>query len=256
MRWMLWPATSTRGRACAARTARPPPSAADRRRCGSRGSRWGAPVSDLLDLARVAVAAALHDEAVESFAEETRQTEASAFRGEIEGLTFAESRGVGVRLVDGGRMGYAYAADPSEDEVRDAVRRARENAMLAEPDEHNWLPSFAPAEDIPGLFRAEAADVATDDKVQLAIDIERRAIGIDPRVTKVDLAQVGDAVSRVAIASTTGLVAEYARTDAWCVAVPLAVEGDETQTGFSNRIARALDELTWEEVVDEAVERS
>ncbi len=213
-------------------------------------------MSDLLDLARVAVAAALDDEAVESFAEETRQTEASAFRGEIEGLTFAESRGMGVRLVDGGRMGYAYAADPSEDEVRDAVRRARENAMLAEPDEHNGLPSFVPAEDIPGLFRAEAADVPTDDKVRLAIDIERRAIGIDPRVTKVDLAQVGDAVSRVAIASTTGLVAEYARTDAWCVAVPLAVEGDETQTGFSFRIARGLDELTWEEVVDEAVERS
>jgi PmbA protein len=213
-------------------------------------------VTDLLDLARVAVAAAGDGEAVESFAEETRQTEASALRGEIEGLTFAESRGVGVRLVDGGRMGYAYAANPTEIEVRSAVRYARENAALAEPDEHNGLPSFVPADDIPGLFRADAVDVATDDKVRLAMEVERRAIGIDPRVTKVDLAQVGDAVSRVAIASTTGLAAEYARTDAWCVAVSLAVEGDETQTGFSYRIARGIDQLAWEEVVDEAVERS
>ena len=35
----------------------------------------------------------------------------------------------------------------------------------------------------------------------------------------------------------------------------LAVEGDETQTGFSFRITRGLDGLDWEAVADEAVER-
>ena len=40
------------------------------------------------------------------------------------------------------------------------------------------------------------------------------------------------------------------------VAVTLAVEGDETQTGFSYRIARALDELGVKPVADEAIERS
>ena len=43
--------------------------------------------------------------------------------------------------------------------------------------------------------------------------------------------------------STTGMAAEYARTDAWAICVTLAVEGDETQTGYSFRIARELDEL-------------
>jgi PmbA protein len=213
-------------------------------------------VPDLLDLARVAVDAATEGEEVEAFVEESRRTEASALRGEIEGLTFAESRGLGVRLLAGGRLGYAYAADPTADEVRDGVRRARENAELAEPDEHHGLPAFVAAEPIGDLYRSDALDASPDEKVQLAIDIERRAIGTDRRVTKIDLAQVGDEISRVALASTTGVEAEYARTDAWCVAVPLAVEGDETQTGFSYRIARTLDELGWEDVVDEAVERS
>ena len=95
---------------------------------------------ELGELTRAAVEAAQGDEAVEAFAEEGRTTEASALRGEVEGLTFAESRGVGVRLISGGRLGYAWAADPSLDEVRDAVRRARENAALAEPDEFNVLP--------------------------------------------------------------------------------------------------------------------
>jgi len=204
----------------------------------------------------VAVDAAEDDEAVEAYAEESRHTEASALRGEIEGLTFAESRGVGVRLIADGRLGYAFAADPDEDEVRAAVRAARENAALAEPDVFNELPAFEAAEPIPELFRADQADVPTDRKVALALDLERRAISIDPRVTKIDAAQVGDAVSRVVLVSTTGVRAEYARTDAWCVAVALAVQGDETQTGFSFELARGLDELRWEAIADEAVGRS
>lgn len=210
---------------------------------------------DLGDLCRVAVEAAGSSEAVEAYAEESRRTEASALRGEVEGLEFAESRGVGVRVVQDGRLGYAWAADPDADEVRETVRRARENAALAEPDQHNVLPEPAFWKPIPELYRDASADVAPEEKTELALALEARAISRDPRVTKIDEAQVGDAASRVAIASTTGVEAEYARTDAWCLAVTLAVEGDETQTGFSYRIARGLDELEWEAVADEAVER-
>jgi PmbA protein len=207
-------------------------------------------------LCAAAVEAATGDEAVEAYAEESRHTEASALRGEIEGLTFAESRGVGVRLIAGGRLGYAYAADPTHDEVREAVRRARENAALAEPDEFNVLAAPAAAQPIAELYREDQANIPTDRKVALALDLERRAISIDPRASKIDAAQIGDAVSRVAIASTTGVRAEYARTDAWCVAVSLAVEGDETQTGFSFTIGRGLDDLGWEAIADEAVRRA
>ena len=210
---------------------------------------------DLDALVKAAVEAAEGDDAVEAYAVEERKTEASALRGEVEGLTFAESRGVGVRVVRDQRLGYAWAADPSLDEVREAVRRARENAALAEPDEFNGLPGFEPADPMPDLFRPEAAQITAEEKVQLALDLERRAVSRDPRVKKVDAAQVGDAVSRVAISSTAGVAAEYGRTDAWCVAVTLATAGEETQTGYSFTIARSLNELGWEAIADEAVER-
>ncbi len=213
-------------------------------------------MSDLQALARVAVAVAEGGEQVEAYAEESRQTEVSALRGEVEGMRFAEGRGVGVRLIRDGRQGYAWAADPTEDEVRDTVRRARENAALAEPDEHNVLPEAEPFEPMPELYRAESAQVSTDDKVRRALDLESYTVSRDPRVTKVDLAQVGDAVSKVAIASTTGVDAAYERTDAWVVVVTLAVEGDETQTGFSFQIARGLDDLAQETIAEEAVERA
>jgi PmbA protein len=213
-------------------------------------------VPDLGELTRAAVEVAEASEAVEAFAQETTRTEVDAHKAEVEGLTFAESRGAGVRVIlPDGRLGYAYAADPSLDEVRRAVAQARENASFATPDEHNVLPAASDAEPIEALFSPDLAAMPTDRKVALALDLERRTVTLDPRVTKVDTVQYGDAVSRVAIASTTGVAAEYSRTDCWCVAVALAEDGDETQTGFSFRVGRGIEDLGWEGVADEAVER-
>jgi PmbA protein len=213
-------------------------------------------VPELGELVHSAVAAAEVDEQVEAYAEEGRQTEVSALRGEVEGMTFAESRGLGVRVIRDGRLGYAWAADPTIDEAQETVWRARDNAALAEPDEHNGLPDAEPFAPMPEIYREDSAAVPADDKVRMALDLERYAVSRDPRVTKVDLAQVGDAVSRAAIASTTGVDVEYARTDAWVVVVTLAVDGDETQTGFSFTITRGLDALSWEPIADEAVDRA
>jgi len=213
-------------------------------------------VPDLGELSAAAVNAARNGEAVEAYAEESRRTEVAARRGEIEGLTFAESRGVGVRVIAAGRLGYAHAADPSVDEVREAVARARENATLATEDEFNALPHADAAEPIPSLYRPAQAAMATERKVEVALDLERLAVSADARVTKLEQAQFGDAVSRVAVASTTGVHAEYGRTDCWAVVVALAEEGDETQTGWSFRVARELDELEWANVASEAVDRS
>jgi PmbA protein len=213
-------------------------------------------VSDLQELVRAAIDAAKAAEQVEAYAAADRQTEVSAHGGEVEGMTFAESRGVGVRVIREDRLGYAWAADPTPDEVRDAVRHARENAALAEPDPANGLPAAAPVEPMPELFREASDAVGVDDKVRMALDLEAYTVSRDPRVTKIDLAQVGDATSRVAIASTAGVDLEYARTDAWVVAVTLAVEDDETQTGFSFQISRDLDDLPWEPIADEAVDRA
>src|SRR3954471_11881222 len=143
-------------------------SAAARRRFASARSPSEAPVSELRDLVQTALGAAVEGEQVEAYAEEERRTEVSALRGEVEGMTFAESRGVGVRVIRDERLGYAWAADPTEDEVRAAVAAARENAALAEPDDANVLPDARSVEPMPELYRAGSAAVAADDKERMA----------------------------------------------------------------------------------------
>jgi PmbA protein len=212
-------------------------------------------VADLLDLCRAALSRAGDGEQAEAYAGESRHTEVKARRGEVDALSRAESRGVGVRVLVDGRLGYAWAADPDLDEAAALLVAARESAGYASPDEANVLPEAAEAEPLPGLFRAEQANLDPERKVRLALDLERSAVSSDPAVTKVEEVMYGDAVSRAAIASTRGMESAYERTDCWCVVSALAERDGEVQTGFSFRLAREMDELAWKEAAEEAARR-
>jgi PmbA protein len=217
---------------------------------------------DLPDLAHLShlcaavLEAATGDEELEAFAQETRRTEVRARAGDVESVTFAGSRGVGVRVIAGGRLGYAWAADPREDELVQTVERARENAALATDDEHNVLPAPERAEDLPGLYHQPLVDTPTERKVALALDLDAAAVRSDPRVRRVEQVSYRDSVSRVAIASTQGLSGEYARTDCWCTASTLAEHGEEIQTGFAFRIAREPGDLDWMACAQESAARA
>src|SRR2546423_12175817 len=108
---------------------------------------------ELADLCARAVEHAEAGEEIEAFAESGRQVQVRVRGGEVESLTSAETRGLGVRAVVDGRVGYAYGADPSPDEVAELVRSARESATFAEPDDANGLPELTPVDPMPDMFR-------------------------------------------------------------------------------------------------------
>ena len=212
--------------------------------------------ADLTDLCAAAVRASTGGESVEAFALESRRTEVRARGGSVESLTTASGRGLGVRLVAEGRMGYAWVADPTPDEVAAAVSRARESAGVATEDEDNVLPGAARPAPLDGLFRTSLAELPTARKVALAVDMEVAATRSDPRVRKVQAAAYGDAVSRVALASTGGVAGEYARTDCWCSVSALAEGDGEIQTGTAFRLGREVAELDWIGCAGEAAARA
>jgi PmbA protein len=211
---------------------------------------------DLVELCARAAGAALPGQQVEAYAQEGRRTQVRARAGEVESLTFAESRGVGVRVLSDGRVGYAYAADPDEGDVVALVRSAAESSGFAEPDASNRLPGLVPTDAMPEIFREDQAALATARKVALALQLEQLAVSAHPEVRKVEFASYGDAVSRVAVASTSGGPVEFARTDAWITVSSLAERDAETQTGFSFELARETAELDLEAVAREAAERA
>ena len=142
---------------------------------------------DLEAVARRAVEAALGAGATdaEAFAEEDESRRIRVYQGEVESLSDAGGRGVGVRAFVDRRWGYSYSTDLSEEGLRDVGRAAREAAAVADADEWAGLPERCGATPVEGLASPELGRWTTEQKVELALAAERAARAVEG-VTQVE----------------------------------------------------------------------
>src|SRR6476659_1864440 len=134
-------------------------------------------------------------EQVEAVVVHSRDTEIRAYDGDVEQLASAETQGVGIRVVRDQRVGFAYAGSLDDDVLGETLTEARDNAGFGTPDEYVGLaePDGVAVADL-DLYRAALADVPTDRKVELALELERIARGADPRISGVESADYADSV--------------------------------------------------------------
>lgn len=213
-------------------------------------------MSDLPDIASSIVDRAEGDEEVEAFLTHGREFQVKAYMGEAETVSSAEPKGAGVRVLQGGRVGFSYTTDLSDAGLERVVERARSNARHSTPDDAVALAISEKSEPVKGLVDPEQGSVSPERKVAFAIELEKATRSFDGRIRTVEEAGYSDTVTEVAIATTTGVSGAYERTDAWCYAVAIATEGDDTQVGFEFALERGLAALDPELVARMAAERA
>jgi PmbA protein len=213
--------------------------------------------SPLLETASRVAGWARHGEEVEAYVGRSSDTRVVVYGGEIESLSSATTEGVGIRVVSGGRQGFAYAGSLDPAVVEETVAEARDNAGFGTPDEHVGLalPDGVPAADL-DLWREDLASFAPEAKVDLALDLERRVVAGDPRIRSVESSSYGDGAGQAAVATSTGISASWRRTACYVSAYALAGEGDETQTGGGYSVGRSPADLDVDKAAADAVERS
>ena len=213
-------------------------------------------MTELLDLAQAIVERGAADEDVEAFLTHQRDFQVKAYMGEAETVSSAEPRGAGVRVLSRGRVGFAYTTDLTDVGLADVVERARTNARYATEDEAVALARGAEALPLEGLFDPAQAQVGPDAKVAFAVELETATRGSDPRIRTVEEAGYADSDSEIAIATSTGVSGHYRRTDAWCYAVAIAEQGDDTQVGFEFGLEKGLADLDAADVAARAAQRA
>jgi PmbA protein len=212
---------------------------------------------NLDDLARRAVEAAVDAGAsdAEAWTEEGVSRRVRVYAGEVESLSDAGGRGVGVRAFADGRSGYAYGTDLSEAGVLEVARAARAAAEAADPDEHAGLPDEFGATPVDGLASTVMRDWSTERKVELALAVERAAREREG-VTQVENAVYSDAEGSVALANSRGFAGGYDATQAWAYASAFAGEGADLMTGMGVGLGRDPGALDPDAIGGEAAERA
>ena len=212
---------------------------------------------DLEAVARRAVEAALDAGATdaEAFAEEDESRRIRVYQGEVESLSDAGGRGVGVRAFVDRRWGYSYSTDLSEDGLRDVGRAAREAAAVADADEWAGLPERCGATPVEGLASPELGRWTTERKVELALAAERAARAHEG-VTQVESTVYSDSEASVALSNSHGFAGAYDATQAWAYTSAFAGEGSDLMTGLGVAMGRDPAALDPEAIGAEAAERA
>jgi PmbA protein len=191
----------------------------------------------------------------EAWAEEGVSRRVRVYNGEVESLSDAGGRGVGVRAFLDGRSGYAYGTDLSQQGVLEVAVAARAAAEAADPDEYGGLPDEFGTTAIEGLASTAMGGWSTERKVELTLAVERAARG-RPGITQVENAVYSDAEVSVALANSRGFAAGYDATQAWAYASAFAGEGADLMTGLGVGLGRDPGALDPDAIGAEAADRA
>jgi len=195
--------------------------------------------------------------AAEAYAGETTTREVRVYGGEVESLTAAAQRGVGVRAWIGSRVGYGFGTDVSPEGLGDIAARAVDAARVADEDEFAGPPERAgEVPELVGLSDPSIGEWPTARIVELALAVESSALQADPRVVGVEQAVYFDSSDRIAITSSAGLVGEFEASSCYAYLQALAEDEGGRETGLGFDLARGPAALDAAAIGREGAERA
>jgi PmbA protein len=202
-------------------------------------------VSSQLELAERALAAAEGDEA-EALVHDERSGVARFAASEVHQPTLIENTFVRLRVTRDGKVGSALTNRVDDEGLAELAGRAGELAQAAKVDPD--FPGLAPPAPLPDVagYDEETAALAPDDQARLAAAAIAAGDGFG------SYGYFSSAVTELAIASSTGLSAHQAVTDAVC----LCLAATDDASGYAQRTSWRLADLDVEAAGQEAAEKA
>ena len=198
---------------------------------------------DLPEIAREVIGQATHLGATDAECTITEGDEFSAGvrMGELETLKQAGSRGAGLRVLIGKKMGASYTSDLSGEGIAKMVRSAINLAGLTTEDPHAGLPDADELGSVTGdlkLFSDRTAELPTEQRIDMARRAEAAALGADPRITNSEGGSFDSNVGGRVFANSRGFLGSYRSSYCSVSAVPVASLDGHMERDYWYTIAR------------------
>jgi PmbA protein len=170
---------------------------------------------------------------LEAFVQFGRTVEIKVYGREIESVTVAEPRGMGVRAIAEAKTGYAFTTDVSPTGVDQVVRMALDGMTAADIDPFAGLPCASSRDyvDLSGIWQEGVSTMRLEKKIDLAMEAEDATLSV-AGVDTVEESVYSDEEERIAIASTRGLEVETERTSCYVYVIAHAGSGADRQSGL------------------------
>jgi PmbA protein len=192
----------------------------------------------------------------EIFLREAQSGSVEIKEGAIESVIARGERGIGTRVLDDQRLGFAYTSDLSANGIRACVDTARRMSSLTERDEDLAL-ATRPIDDADlDIYQAGIVDRPLSERAAIALAVEEAARSTDPRVKQFRKTTYSDSESTTLIATTTGVRASFRESYCGAMTSAVASENGDRQIGYHGEAARRFGELEPARVGRRAAQRA
>ena len=162
-----------------------------------------------------------------------QKTEVNVDRGVVEKLSQAGSKGLGVRVIRDGRMGYAYTSDFGANSIEKTIEAAVALAEVADSDEYRSLPAPQPLpDDDLDVYDQAIVDLPIGRKVEMARRIEKAAFRYDERIVLTNRCTLLSQYGSVAIANSKGIAGSYDKSFIGGFVMAMAADENDRSMAF------------------------
>jgi PmbA protein len=192
----------------------------------------------------------------EVFLRESQSGSVEIKEGTVEAVIARDERGIGIRVLDEQRLGFAYTSDLSAHGIRACVDIARRMSALTERDEDLAL-ARRPIDDADlDIYQAGIVDRPLSERAAIALAVEEAARATDPRVKQFRKTTYSDSESTTTIATTSGVRSSFRESYCGAMTSAVASENGDRQIGYHGEAARRFGELEPAGVGERAARRA
>ena len=177
--------------------------------------------------------------------------------GRVDQVRRNDELGAALRIIDQGKMGFAFTTDFSPSALKRTAELAVQAAGIADREEHLTLPDppESPWPKVPGPD-SEAGNIQDQERFDRALTLESSAKEFDPRVERVRQAEYREARYSVFLCNTRGLTHGYSGTVFSAGITVKAADGDDAEIGHESDFSKLFKTLDVIKIGREAARRA
>jgi len=184
----------------------------------------------------------------EVFLRDGQSTTVEVRDGAIENAITRGERGIGVRVLRAGHVGFAYSSDLSPAGIDDCVEAARDIASVTEPDPDVSIATKKIESPDLQLYEDGIDGRTVTERTNVALAVERAAKNVDPRISGFRKTTYGDGTLTTIVATTADVRGAYRETYFSVGTSAVASAGEERQIGYFGAAKRRFGGLDPEAV--------
>ncbi len=179
----------------------------------------------------------------EAFLLQGRELSIEVIDGQVETFKEAEEAGLGLRVINQGRLGFVFTSDLSDEAVKQVVEDAISISHYTEADPHNCLPSGKYEYPVLEVYDPAIPAASLEAKIEMAREVEKVARSSDHRINIIERAGYEDSEFISVIMNTRGVYASGRGNFCGIYVFVVAEEDGDAQNGFSVMIKKNYKDL-------------